>query len=427
MTIERRPDPSARQDNLPFFVWVVVISTLIADIGGEGVLGYQVAALGWLIPLIFSLWSLARGLGKVSFPLWLWLPWCCFVVICTAVSDEANAIQRSIMMLCPLVVGMAMSKAQIGKNALGALRKLMLYMAIGLSVLIAFKAGIILTGALPMSTALAAEVMTASLLCTFFAAQYALGDRKALKWWAIMASIPIIAVTRTAIAVNGLTLPLTFAPLSTLKRVIILCFIVIAGIGIFYTPRVQQKMFYSGRGALEDVEWENEDFATSGRRYMWNKMWEKIDEQPLLGYGANASESFISKLTNGIKHPHNDWLRLLFDFGYVGVIMFAFSLLLQALHAYRMAKRTVGDVSLLFYAGASSILSFILFMFTDNIILYAAFFGSLQFTILGLAYAAQATVAKEEEQRITTFIPVADDLQVTQAGIQKKTGTVSPN
>jgi O-antigen ligase len=398
MIFERRPDPSVRQDKIPFLVWVVVISTLLADVGGEGILGYQFAALGWLIPFVFSLWSLARGLGGFSFPFWIWLPWVCFVVIYTAVSDEPNAVQRSIMMLCPLVVGMAMSKAQIGENALVALRKLMLYMAIVLIVLVAFKTGIIFTGVLPVVTGLAAEVMTACLLCNFFAAQYVFGDRKILKWWAIMAAIPVIAVTRTAIAVNGLTLPLTFAPLSTLKRFIILCLIVIVGIGIFYTPRIQKKMFYSGRGTLEDVKWENQDFATSGRSYMWSKMWERIDEQPLLGYGANASESFISKLTRGLKHPHNDWLRLLFDFGYVGVVIFALSLLMQALHAYRMAKRTFGDISLLFYAGASSFLSFILFMFTDNIILYAAFFGNLQFMILGLAYAAQATAA--EEQRI---------------------------
>jgi O-antigen ligase len=396
MIIERLPYSSARQDNLPFLVWVVVISTLIADLGGENVLGYQVSALGWLIPLIFSLWSLTRSLGGVSFPLLLWLPWCCFVAIYTAVSDAPNAIQRSIMMLCPLVVGMAMSKAQIGKNALGALRRLMLYMAIGLSVLVAFKTGILLTGVFPLVTGLAAEVMTASMLCTVFAVQYAFGDRKALIWWVILAAIPVIAVTRTAIAVNGLTLPLTFAPIATLKRVIILCLIVMVGIGIFYSPRVQKKMFYSGRGTLEDARWENEDFATSGRHYMWDKMWERIDEQPLLGSGANASESFISKLTNGLKHPHNDWMRLLFDFGYVGAVIFALSLLMQALHAYRMARRTVGDISLLFYAGASSILSFALFMFTDNIILYAAFFGNLQFTILGLAYAAQATAAEEE-------------------------------
>jgi O-antigen ligase len=247
-----------------------------------------------------------------------------------------------------------------------------------------------------MLTGLAAEVMTASMLCNYFAARYVFGDRKGLRWWTILAAIPVIAVTRTAIAVNGLTLPLTFAPLATLKRVIILFLIIIIGIGIFYSPRVQKKMFFSGRGTLVDVKWENQDFVTTGRSYMWSKMWEKIDEQPLLGSGANASESFISKLTRGLKHPHNDWLRLLFDFGYVGVVIFALTLLMQILHAYRLARRTVGDVSMLFYAGASSFLSFILFMFTDNIILYAAFFGNLQFMILGLAYAARATAAEEE-------------------------------
>ncbi|PKN38344.1 MAG: hypothetical protein CVU62_05690 [Deltaproteobacteria bacterium HGW-Deltaproteobacteria-2] len=396
MIFRQKFDPSARTGKIPFLVWVVVISTLLADIGGEGILGYQFSALGWLIPLVFSLWSLARGLGGFSYPLWIWLPWICFVVIYTAVSDEPNAIQRSIMMLCPLIVGMAISKAQVGKNALEMLHKLMLYMAIGLIVMVAFKTGIIFTGVLPFITGLAAEVMTASMLCNYFAARYVFGDRKVLKWWTILAAIPVIAVTRTAIAVNGLTLPLTFAPLSILKRLIILFLIVMVGIGIFYSPRVQQKMFYSGRGTLEDIKWENKDFATTGRSLMWSKMWERIDEQPLLGYGANASESFVSKLTRGLKHPHNDWLRLLFDFGYVGVVIFALSLLMQALHAYRSAKRTVGEVSLLFYAGASSILSFILFMFTDNILLYAAFFGNLQFMILGLAYAARATAVEEE-------------------------------
>lgn len=399
MLFERQSSHIINKDKIPFLVVVVFISTLLADIGGEQILGYQSASLGWLIPLIFALLSLARGLDRVSYPLWIWLPWSCFVVIYAAVSDESNAIQRSIMMLCPLVVGMAMSKARVGENALRALHRLMLYMAIGLIVLVAFKTGIIFTGVLPVITGLAAEVMTASMLCNYFAAQYVFGDRKVLKWWTILAAIPVIAVTRTAIAVNGLTLPLTFAPLATLKRAIILFLIIIIGIGIFYSPRVQKKMFFSGRGTLEDVKWENEDFATTGRKYMWDKMWAKIDEQPMLGYGANASESFISKLTRGLKHPHNDWLRLLFDFGYVGVTIFALTLLMQTFHALRMARRTVGEISLLFYAGASSILSFVLFMFTDNILLYAAFFGNLQFMILGLAYAARAT-AVEEEQRV---------------------------
>jgi len=57
----------------------------------------------------------------------------------------------------------------------------------------------------------------------------------------------------------------------------------------------------------------------------------------------------------------------------------------------RRARRAIGHSRILIYAGATSFLPFVLFMYTDNIILYAAFFGNLQFTILGLVYAAQKT------------------------------------
>ncbi len=40
-------------------------------------------------------------------------------------------------------------------------------------------------------------------------------------------------------------------------------------------------------------------------------------------------------------------------------------------------------------------------MFTDNIIPYAAFFGNLQFTLLGLAYAAHAASLKEDRHTLS--------------------------
>ena len=148
-------------------------------------------------------------------------------------------------------------------------------------------------------------------------------------------------------------------------------------------------MFFSGHGTLTDLRYGNVNFRTTGRSTMWDKMIPEIQEMPLLGHGANASEPFVSRLTGGLTHPHNDWLRLLFDYGYIGTGVFGLCLLLQVLHAYRMAKRTVGKISILFFAAASSFISFFLFMFTDNIILYAAFFGNLHFTVLGIAYAAK--------------------------------------
>jgi hypothetical protein len=42
-------------------------------------------------------------------------------------------------------------------------------------------------------------------------------------------------------------------------------------------------------------------------------------------------------------------------------------------------------------------------MFSDNIILYAAFFGNLQFTIMGIAYAAYARMEQKEVQETRKY------------------------
>jgi hypothetical protein len=45
-------------------------------------------------------------------------------------------------------------------------------------------------------------------------------------------------------------------------------------------------------------------------------------------------------------------------------------------------------------------------MLTDNIILYAAFFGNLQFTILGLAYGSLKTSMKDAAMMQGQFLGV---------------------
>jgi O-antigen ligase len=279
-------------------------------------------------------------------------------------------------------------------------------MAISLYVVVVLKTGLLVTGILPGASNLAAPVMTGALLCTLFATNYMFGQKRELVWWGALSAIPVIALTRMGMIATGLSLPLTFAPMKTLKRIVLASMIIVAGYGLFFTERVQHKTFYSGSGTFQDVSRENPDFATSGRRNIWENMQAEIDKQPWFGHGANASEPFVSKLTRGLTHPHNDWLRLLFDYGYFGTVIFGISLALQVLHLIRKGKQTSGETRILFFAGASSFIAFSLFMFTDNIILYASFFGNMQFTILGLAYAADASSLKENERGIPPRRPL---------------------
>lgn len=379
-----------RNLRLPFIIWIVALSTLAASIGGQ-FFNYQIAGFGWFVPLILSALILLRKPSGIKFPILIWSPWISLVIIYLIIAKAPNALQRSIMMLCPLAIGAAVSKLKIRENELENFNKLCRYMAVALFAIVIIKGGIIVTGALPGATGMAAEAMTGTLLCAFFASNYVLGRKRELAWWAAFAAIPYIALTRTGIVAAGLTLPSTFAPMKVFRRIVFIVIIVMLAIPVFYSERVQQKMFYSGSGVLVDIHPDNPDLATNGRKVLWEAMGTGIDEKPYLGHGANASEPFVSMLTGGLTHPHNDWLRLLYDYGYLGATIFALCLIAQVFHTARKAKYATGETKVLFYAGASTFISFALFMFSDNIILYAAFFGNMQFMILGLAYAAHAT------------------------------------
>jgi len=385
-----------RLDNLPSLVKLVAVTTIIACIGGEAILGYQISGFAWLIPLLISLFFLLFDRkGKIKFPVIIWMPWILLVIIYQLVSNM-QSFQRSIMLICPLFIGMAVSKFTITEKSLKDFTKLYQYMALCLFIVVIFKSGIALTGMLPKHTGLAAEVMTGALICTLLAGGYAHGRKNELGWWLALATIPIISVTRMGMIATSASLPMTLAPMNIVKRVLFVGIILFIGFNLFFTERIQHKMFYSGRGTLQDVRWDNPDFATSGRKVIWDQMQREIERKPWFGHGANASESFVRKIIPSLTHPHNDWLRLRFDYGYFGTTLFGLSLLIQLIHAFRFTRKSTGDTKLLFHAGASSVVVFVLIMFTDNIILYAAFFGNMQFTIFGMAYASYFSQQKKE-------------------------------
>jgi O-antigen ligase len=380
---------------LPFLVWIVMILTLISSIGGQ-VFEYNIAGLGWLIPLMISILIILQNPGKIQFPIKIWMPWICLLCIYAILAQAPHALQRSVIMLCPFIVGTAVSKTRIEEDDLKRLSELFRYIGMGFYMIILFKTGIVVTGMLPARTALAAGAMTGTIFCSLFVTNYVFGKKRELGWWAAFAAIPYIALTRTGMVAAGLSLPLSFAPMKLMKRVFFSLLIISIAMSLFYTERVQKKMFFSGKGTIEEIHPGNPDFATHGRTIIWEAMNKGIREKPYFGHGANASETFLSGLFAGVIHPHNDWLRLLYEYGYFGTGIFALSLIMQLFHILKRAKNSEGELRILFYTGASTILSFILFMFSDNVILYAAFFGNLQFTIIGIAYAAYAQTGQKK-------------------------------
>lgn len=378
--------PADRQKLHPL-IWAVLLSTIMSCFGGR-FFDKSISGYGWLVPLFFALVSLLKGPKSFKFPLTIWLPWISVVVVYQFFTDAENSFQRSIMMLTPLVVGIATSRLRIDEQSLFFFLKLCRYTAVALILIVLYKTNLLLSGTLPFRTGLSPEVITGSILCVIFASSYVFGNKQDLAWWAAIAVIPVIAVTRMGMIGAALSLPFTFAPMKLVKRFVFVSLLLIAGSSLFYTERVQQKMFYSGEGRLEDIRWDNPNFATSGRSLIWERMKAEIAESPLLGKGANASEALVSAIAGGLTHPHNDWLRLAYDYGYFGALIFGLTVLWQGFDLLKRARNSSGNTRILLYAGASSMIIFMLFMLTDNIVLYASFFGNLQFTVIGLAYAS---------------------------------------
>ena len=380
-----------RKIETPFIVWLVVVFALIANASQIPILGKQTAGWAWVIPFFISMFVIMKRSSRIVFPMHIWFPWICIVVIYFAESDFSY-LQRNIILVSPIVVGMAVSTSRITEIHLQGFLELVRILIFALFMTVVVKTGFLFTGIFPTLTALAPQSITAAILCCIFAAGYSFNIKQNLLLWVMGACVPIIALTRTATVVIGMTIPLTFASLKLRKRAIFLAIVAVLGIALFYTGRVQEKMFYSGSGTLQDVRLSNPDFFTAGRSHLWDLMIEEIRMKPIWGHGANASEEFVLTATWGtLTHPHNDWLRLLYDYGFIGASVFAFCLVAQVIHLLKGAKMAFGKSRILLYAGASSFLPFVLLMSTDNIILYAAFFGNLQFTILGLVYAAQRT------------------------------------
>lgn len=370
---------------LPIIVWIVFIGSIIGFTEGS-LFGYRMTGMGWFIPLCASLFILLGRIQKVKFPVLLWLPW--IMLIAGNYFDSGfPALQRSVQILCPIVVGMAVSTYSYQPEHIRKFTKFLKVLSIILIVIILFRLRVPFTGMFPPVTGLSGQAMSAALFATFFATSYSFGRKTDLRWWWLVASVPVMAVTRTAIVITGLTLPFTWGPMKLRMRFIVVIIIIILGIALFYSPRLQKKSFRSGEGEMSDIL--SKDFSDNARYYMWKKFDEQIKKKLWFGYGAGAGETFVRQITNDQSgYPHNDWRLTLYDYGIFGAGIYVLCILLAIGDAYKRSKLSSDESRLVFLAGASAFIPFMLFMYTDNIMVYDSFFGNLQFTILGIAYGS---------------------------------------
>lgn len=129
----------------------------------------------------------------------------------------------------------------------------------------------------------------------------------------------------------------------------------------------------------------------SGRAEFWEATLTSYVQSPWLGQGAGSSEEAITRLFGEVGHPHNDYLRILHDFGLIGLVLWvlAFGSLLGVTFKSWVGADRQGDPDAeLYLAAFLALIVLAVTMITDNVIVYVfvmAPLGILVGTALGRA------------------------------------------
>jgi len=355
-------------------------------IGGYDILGFNVTGWAWVIPMVISGLICLRNIRLISFPFGLWAFWISLISVYWYFGrNNLNALQSLFQILSPIVIGCAASTFLSDNWQLKNIIHWFTRLAIIVWIFIIILMPMILTGNLP-SGVLAAEMIGLLLLGACYASFYACGSHRHLYYYFSMLAITVIALVRGPMVAMLSCMPLTLAPLGLKKRFVLVTVLLICGIAIFNTDRVQQRMFASGSGEITDVRLENPNLRDNARKAMWDSLWIGIKENPLLGNGWNAHREVLLRAGFQTYAPHNDWLKLWHDNGAIGIGLYALTILLQIFFLVQIARSATGPHQMLAYGTASAFIPYMLIMFTDNVILYVQFFGNLHFALIGIIY-----------------------------------------
>lgn len=128
-------------------------------------------------------------------------------------------------------------------------------------------------------------------------------------------------------------------------RRLLLLIPVAAVIIVLLFPSIQDRMlmgFADKSGPI--VTRDNEDAITSGRSLIWPYVIQKIGESPIIGYGRLAmirtglhkrvSEEIFGEAD--FAHPHNAYLEILLDAGYIGLLGVMIFFIVILWHSFRL-------------------------------------------------------------------------------------------
>jgi O-antigen ligase len=231
--------------------------------------------------------------------------------------------------------------------------------------------------------------------------------------WPVWYLVVIIGTTLTRSASFLALLSATgIAVLSRRGRVTFLRFAALLGVmGLVGYLAVTQISVVRDRFTVGDqaVKFQGTGLNTSGRLQLWSATWHAIPEHPWIGHGPGQAQYFIGRRFITIDHPHNEYLRLLYDTGWIGLVLWSLGMLLLLRGCWRRTRRATNPVRRgVHLAGVLAILDFLLGSVTDNLTVGVAFVlicATVVGMSLGLPEDPSGDGARDPQDEAGTSVP----------------------
>lgn len=371
------------------FVWFVMVTTMLGAVGRPEVLGFRICGWAWLLALLAACLLIAVvPIRSPIFPIKLWLPFFVYVLL-RSESLDRDELQRVAILAIPIVVAFAASLTPL--KSLNTLR--VSYYVLFVVTTVSYVALVVVTGSIDGQPIfiIAGAAMTWTITALFAAVE--IQSKSRFAWVVLAGSYALCVITQGRMPM--LVIPVLFllgpTGMSYRKRILWgLLFAIVAPI-VFYTPLIQSYVFRHGQtGTMRDaISIDPKLVSSAGRLTMWPKYIDDIQDI-WLGHGSIASVEFGNFVTGGKwSHPHNDYIRILYDYGLIGIALLA----IPTVWVLRECCKGLlsGDINVmyLYRVAFCGVLAMFLLAITGNTIMYSTWIGNSVFATLGVAFAEQ--------------------------------------
>ena len=173
------------------------------------------------------------------------------------------------------------------------------------------------------------------------------------------------------------------------RWIVIVSLVVLGLLALTATPQFKERSFFSQDLTLTEVVTESDQLNTAGRRELWPRLIEQCATRQPWGSGVGSAAMYSDELTNGtLSHPHNEYLRIYCDQGWLGSLLFWAFLIAAARR--RLISLRYGDEANLQTAALQFIIVGMVVSMTDNPLLYTALYMVPLATVLGMAEGSSA-------------------------------------